>query len=405
MDQLPLHQIARTALEDNGARIGAKILSSLHSPSPTKFALNLKGVGVTKLEETRAMEAQLMQQAHPFLKYARASWLLHPMDSQLSLGDVNFRLEAGIWKQWERMVMDGHPLCLSPVSGERHSSITQELVDWAYHVRHVLLIDLVLERPETAIRYFNVDHLEALIRYDNGSGLERLLARTCTTAGSCRSKVHGNLFLLSIASAADLPRACNALIEAGADVTGLAGKIALLSACQWNGKGPVSRGSAAVLAFAGATMDPNVGNSLLLAPVLAGDEKTVALLVKTCGVPVNSTISKYHRSVMHMAASESTSGVLKILLDAGGDVNGWGYVKAKDTSWNGSKDHIEEGTKGCTPLQAALSAGSLDNVRLLLDRGARVSSSITVEQNILDALSDQGHSKYVIRLKEWREQI
>jgi ankyrin repeat protein len=69
---------------------------------------------------------------HPFLKYAASKWIFHTSSFN--------KKSSKTWSLWQRMLVNGHGVACSPVSGEVLPALNEELVDWAFDQRHAGLL-------------------------------------------------------------------------------------------------------------------------------------------------------------------------------------------------------------------------------------------------------------------------
>jgi ankyrin repeat protein len=327
--------IAQSALAQEWSSSTTSKLGRLFPDTRLPSASENLDRAIVKLQPEAAFEDDTATR-HPFLKYAASKWIFHTS----SFNDKGSKT----WAIWRNMLVKGHGVALSPVSGDVLPALNKELVNWAFDQRHAGLLS-VLTSPEMR------EHIPA----------ERIIGLSRAGDIELLSLVHGTTgfpptILLSAIKAASRKghvEVVELLISSVSDQHLLAQlrKQSLLCACGW-GQLPLV-------------------NWLL-----------------SHGAIANPKVESGHRSPLQIASQYGHVEVMKLL---------FGVVSLlfDDMNGNAARAYIGTTSEGVrTAFITAVVNNQVDAAELLIHHGANVNESLGYE-SVLTIASGEGNSDMV----------
>ena len=132
-------------------------------------------------------------------------------------------------------------------------------------------------------------------------------------------------------------------------------------------------------------MDAQLSNA-----VRGGDYQEVERTLRMDGIDVNATFGRFNRTSLQQACFFGHVKTVRVLLDAGADVdaidnNGWralhiaaqnGHLEVVQVLLDAGADVHATNNRGLTALHTASQNGHLEVVQVLLDTGADVDATI-----------------------------
>ena len=178
------------------------------------------------------------------------------------------------------------------------------------------------------------------------------------------------------------PAVCQVLIDAGADI-GIEDHMGNSPLLLASASGALDVVKLLMKSGAGVRVTGNEGNKCLTCASYHGHTETVRYLVGLKDVDVNHQIDDGH-TALHCAAQEKHADVVKVLIDAGADIEG-------------------KNDEGRSPLLVASDAANVEIVKLLVKAGAGVRVTDNEENTCLVLAAYSGHTetvRYLVGLPE-----
>ncbi|KFA76627.1 hypothetical protein S40288_05971 [Stachybotrys chartarum IBT 40288] len=341
---------------------------------------------------TNADRSLVLQQSHPFLKYAAVHWVYHT---------VRFREgKSTTWNLWHQIITEGHGLARIPWQNSTYQ-FNDAILHWSYQTHHYALllyfngfstlpksmkdefmISSASQGENEAVIMFletgtcSVNAIDRALQAASAGGhlqvVERLLIAGANVSPAA---VYDGLKALLAASEGGHLQVVERLLIAGADIyaTTCEGQTALQIASECGHLQIVER-----LLIAGADVNfiANGGQTALQAASEHGHLQIVERLL-TVGADVNF-IANEGRTALLAASEHGHLQIVERLLAAGADINFTAYRR--------------------TALQAASEHGHLQIVERLLIAGADINFIAFNGQTALQAASEHGHLQAVEQL-------